>query len=97
MSPKQDATTKHLGQLMLANKLYIKCSDVTVTKVQYKGLKVKDLVRFAESKWEIDRYSDEYFYQKESNRESLYNFIKSLIQDEFKEFIQERIDKKIKN
>ena len=55
LPPKQDATQKYLRELIQGKKLHLKWSEVILTKVsQYEGLKVKDLLRFAKSKTEID-------------------------------------------
>ena len=52
--PKQDSTQKFLRSRLLGKKLYVKWEDVSVIKIpQYKGLHVKDLLRFAENKISI--------------------------------------------
>ena len=80
---------------MNGSKLYIKCSNVAVIKVpHYKRLNVRDLLRFASSKVNIKDYLPDYQYIKEPNREWLCNVINSLIQEEFHEFIQEKVDKR---
>ena len=51
MPPKQDSTQNYLREIMLGVKLYLKLNYVIVIRVpQYKGLQVKDLLRFAASK-----------------------------------------------
>ena len=97
LPPKQDAISKYLRDLMMGKKLHLKCSEVNVIKVpQYKDFKVRDLIRFAESKLDIDKYLPEYSYHKEPNREWLCNIISTLVKDEFKEFIREKIDQRNK-
>ena len=97
LPPKPDSTQKFLREVMNGSKLYIKCSNVAVIKVpHYKGLNVRDLLRFASSKVNIKDYLPDYKYIKEPNREWLCNVINSLIQEEFHEFIQEKVDKRRK-
>ena len=50
---------------------------------QYKGLHIKDLLRFASSEVNIDRCLPDYENSKEPNREWLCNIINSLIAEEF--------------
>ena len=48
LQPKQDSTQKFLKDIMHGKKLYLKCNKINVIKVpQYKGLRVKDLIKFA--------------------------------------------------
>ena len=97
LPPKQDATQKYLRELIQGKKLHLKWSEVILTKVpQYEGLKVKDLLRFAKSKTEIDQFLPEYSYNKEPNREWLCNMINTLITDEFQEFIKMKVEKRNK-
>ena len=57
LPPKQDATQKYLRDVLLGNKLYVKWSKVIVTKVpQYSGLRVKDIIKFAETEVDIHRF-----------------------------------------
>ena len=82
---------------MNGRKLYIKCSNVAIIKVpHYKGLNVRDLLRFASSKISIKDYLPDYQYKKDPNREWLCNIINSLIQEDFHEFIQQKVDKRRK-
>ena len=81
----------------MGKKLHLKCSEVNVIKVpQYKGLKVRDLIRFTESKLDIDKYLPEYSYHKELNRKWLCNIVSTLVKDELKEFIKVKIDQRNK-
>ena len=83
--------------MIQGKKLHLKWSEVILTKVsQYEGLKVKDLLRFAKSKTEIDQFLPEYSYNKEPNREWLCNMINTLITDEFQEFIKMKVEKRNK-
>ena len=46
--PKQDSTQKFMWSILLEAKVYVKWDDVTVIKVpQFKGLFVRDLLKFA--------------------------------------------------
>ena len=97
LPPKQDATQKYLRELLLGKKSYVKWSEVIVIQVpQYKGLRVKDLLNFAESEFEIHDFLPKYDYNKEPNREWLCNLINSLISDKFKEFINIEIKRRNK-
>ena len=98
LPPKQDSTQKFLREIMLGDKLYIKCSDVIVVKVpQYKGLHVKDILNFAASKINIKKYLPDYEYMKDPNREWLWNLINTLINKEFQEFIHIKVEKESKS
>ena len=69
---KQDSTQKFIRDIMLGIKLYVKCSNVIVIKVpHYKGLYVKDLLKFVASKMNIKKYLPEYEYSEEPNKEWL--------------------------
>ena len=55
---------------MKGDKLYVSCVDVEVIKVhQYKGLKVLDILKFADTKVNINKYLPESDYPKQPNRE----------------------------
>ena len=54
-----------------------------MTKVsQYKGLAVRNILKFALAHTNVDNYIPEYDYPKELNREWLYNVVNTLIQEE---------------
>ena len=93
--PKQDATQKYLRELLLGKKLYIKSSEVIVIQVpQYVWLRVRDLLKFAESEVKIHKILPKYEYNKDPNRLWLCNLINTLIPGKFKEFITSRIKKR---
>ena len=53
----QDATQKYLRDIMRGYKLYLNSSDAKLIQVpQYKGLRVWDIIKFAQTKIYIDRY-----------------------------------------
>ena len=55
---------------MQGKKRYFKCEDVKVIKIpKYKGLRVREILSFAEEKISIAQYLPEYEYTKEPNRE----------------------------
>ena len=84
LPPAKDCTQNFLRRLMKGEKLYVSCSDVEIIKVrQYKGLKVSDILKFAASKTNINKYLPEYDYPKEPNREWVCNIVNSLISEEF--------------
>ena len=63
---------------------------------QYKGLQVRNLLRFAGSHINIKGYLPEYEYSKEPNREWLCNLINTLIRDEFQKYIDDKVAKRKK-
>ena len=65
---------------MHGEKRYIKLNKVLVIQVpQYKGLYVKDIMKFARSKIKIDDNLPEFEYNKELNSQRLCNIMNSLI------------------
>ena len=77
---------------MICTKDYIKSKNVLVTKVShYKNLTVSKILRFARSKGDINKYITDYKYNKEPNREWLWNVINTLIPEEFSEFVSRNI------
>ena len=77
----------------VGKKLYLNCKDVSVIKVpQYNGLHVKDILKFDRSKVDIKMYIPYYAYKKEPNREKPWNIINTLAKDEFKEYIDEKVE-----
>ena len=58
---------------------------------QYKGLRVREILSFAEEKISIAQYLSEYEYTKEPNREWLWNAVNSLTPKEFKVFVDEQV------
>ena len=92
LPPMQDATQKYLRDIMRGYKLYLKSSDVKLIQVpQYKGLRVWDIIKFAQTKMYIDRYLPDYEYKKEPNRTWLCNVINSVIPDDFREYVSEKV------
>ena len=55
---------------------------------------MKDLLRYASTKVNIEKYLPDYEYAKDSNREWLCNIINTLMREEFHKFIQEKINKR---
>ena len=95
LPPKQEATQRFLRDVMMGKKSYIKCDDVKVTKVpQYKGLTVKNILKFARDQMNIDKYIPEFDYPKEPNREWLCNIINTLLHDEFQKFILKIVEER---
>ena len=73
-----------MRELMHGSKQYIKLHKVKVIQVpQYEGLFVKDILKFAKTKVDIDEYLLEFEYNKEPNRQWLWNLVKSLVSDDF--------------
>ena len=73
---------------MRGEKEYVKCSSIKVIQVQYKGLTVRDIIKFAKTKIDINSYLPDYEYLKETNREWLWNVVNSLIPNEFQKYIK---------
>ena len=92
LPPKQDANQSYLRDIMLGNKFYLEWSQVVVIKVpQYEGLRVKDIIKFALTLFDITKYLPKYSYNKEPNREWLWNIVNSLMTREFNNFIESKI------
>ena len=92
LPPMQDATQKYLRDLLRGHKLYIKWKEVKLVHVpQYKGLRVKEILIYAKTKVNISRYLPDYEYNKDPNRIWLWNVVNSLIPDDFKEFINDKV------
>ena len=78
---------------MHRSKQHIKLHKVKVIQVpQYEGLFVKDILKFAKTKVDIDEYLPEFGYNKEPNRQWVWNLVNSLVSDDFQNYI----DKKVK-
>ena len=89
--PIQDATQSYLRDIMIGRKLFVKCKDVKVIHVaHYKGLRVRDVLSFANSKINIATYLPDYDYNKEPNRVWLWNLVNSLLHEEFKSTLKRR-------
>ena len=81
----------------MGRKNHLKCSKIKVTNVpQYKGLAVRNILKFARSKTNIDEYLPEYDYSKEPNRSWLCNIVNTIIEEEFQNFIQIMIEERRK-
>ena len=97
LPPIKDWTQKFIRSLMRGEKEYVRCSSVHVIKVpHYKGLKVRDIVNFARTKVDITSYLPVYDYDKEPNREWIWNIVNSLIPNEFQKFIKQKEDERRK-
>ena len=79
--PPMFATNKgYLSGIMMGSKKCISCEDIRVIKVpQIEGLTTKEMLGFASSKVKIQEYLPEYDYEREHNREWLYNVIHRLL------------------
>ena len=62
--------------------------SIKVIKIpQYKGITVRDIIKFAKTKIDINSYLPDNEYLKEPNREWLWNVVNSLIPNEFQKYI----------
>ena len=85
----KDSTLRFIRSLMRGEKEYVKCRSIKVIQVpQYKGLTVRDIIKFAKTKIDINSYLPDYEYLKEPNREWLWNVVNSLIPNEFQKYIK---------
>ena len=92
LPPSKDWTQQFMRDLMHWDKRHIKLNKVRVIQVpQYKGLYVNDILKFAKTKIRIEEYLPEFDYQREPNRQWLCNLVNSLIPEEFKLFIDEKV------
>ena len=65
LPPKRDVTQKYLRKLLHREKLYIKWSEVIYINVpRYDGLRIKDILSFARSRFEIHKFLPDYEYNK---------------------------------
>ena len=88
---KQEATQKYLRSIMNGTKNYLKWINIMVIKVpHYKGLTVRDIIKFAETQAYIQTYLSDFEYDKALNRDSLCNIINTLIPKEFQRHIVKR-------
>ena len=93
LPPSKDWTQQFMRDLMHWDKRHIKLNKVRVIQVpQYKGLYVNDILKFAKTKIRIEEYLPEFDYQREPNRQWLCNLVNSLIPEEFKLFIDEKVE-----
>ena len=91
LPPIADATQSYLRAVLIGDKYYVKWSEVKVIKVPHlQGLRVKDILNWARERVEIDRYIPDYDYQKEPNREWFLNLVNTLLEDDFKDFINDK-------
>ena len=76
----QDATQKYLLEVIRCQKLYPKISYIMLIQITgYKGLRVYDIIKYAETKMYIRRYLPDYEYSTEPNRAWLWNVANSVI------------------
>ena len=86
-----DTHYKFISQTMWRDKRYLKCSEVKVCKVPHlKALNVADLIEFAKENTNIDEFLPDYNYQKQPNREWLWNILSRVIGERFRDFIKQR-------
>ena len=90
--PPMLATNKgYLSGVMMGDKKCVTCEDVRVIKVpQIEGLTIKEILEFARSKINIKEYLPEYDYEREHNREWLWNVIHSLLGESFRKHVEKK-------
>ena len=92
LPPTQEATQKYLRTMMNRTKNYLNWKNVIVIKVPHiKGLTVKDIIEFSETQVDVHSYLSDFEYDKAPNREWLWNIVNTLIQSEFKDYIDQKV------
>ena len=95
LQPIAYANQNYLRQIWTGDKHYIKWFDVKVVKVpQIKGLEVANILSFASMHTDVHKYLPEYEYKKEPSRDWIWNLVNTLINDEFQEYIQDKVCKR---
>ena len=96
--PIEDANHKYISQVIVGDKLHLKCKNIIVCRVPHlKGLTVEDLLKFGEENSNIKDYLPEYEYQKQPNRQWLCNILNTLLRDKFADFVKEKIRDRVKH
>ena len=81
-----------MRELMHGSKQHIKLHKIKVIQVQqYEGLFVRNILKLAKTKVDIDEYLPEFEYNKEPNRPWLWNLVNSLVSDDFQNYIDEKV------
>ena len=89
LPPLWDTHYKFISQIICGEKLYLKWSEIKVCKVPHlKSLSVGVMLEFARNNTNIDEFLPDFNYQKQPNREWLWNILNSILGERFKEFIQ---------
>ena len=92
LPPLADWNQNYLWGIWNGDKLYIKWSEVKVIKVpHFEGLQIKKILAFAFEHFDVQQYIPDYEYRKEPNRDWICSLVHTLIQDEFKEFVAEKL------
>ena len=80
LPPSKDWTRQFMRELMHGSKQHIKLHKAKVIQVpQYEGLFVKNILKFAKTKVDIDQYLPEFEYNKEPKRQWLWNLVNTLV------------------
>ena len=92
LPPIADWNQGYLRSIWNGDKLCIKWSDVKVIKVPHlEGLQVKKIIDFASEYFNVQQYIPDYEYTKEPNRDWICNLVNTLLQNEFKAFMTEKL------
>ena len=95
LPPLADSHYKYISQLFVVDKKSIKWKDVKVCSVPHlKGLTIKELIEFARTNFEIDLYISDYQYDKNPNRNWIWNIINTWCQVEFQNYIEKKISER---
>ena len=94
----EDVHHKFISQILVGDKRYLKCSQIKVCSVpQLKGLRVEDLLKFAEENIDIKGYLPDYEYRKLPNRQWLCNMLNTLIGEKFKLYMKNVMKERVKH
>ena len=95
--PIDDAHHKYISQVIVGDKLHLKCKDIKVCRVPHlKGLTVDDLLKFGMEETNLIDYLPEYEYRKLPHRQWLCNVLNTLLGDTFTKFVQDRLEDRAK-
>ena len=98
LPPLKDSHHKFISQIMVGDKKFLKCSQVKVCTVpHYKMLTIPDMLKFAKTKVDINLFLPDYEYQKYPNRQWLWNVLNTVLGDDFKKFVNEKIQERVKH
>ena len=88
LPPISDANQSYLKGILTGKKKYFLSKDIMVKRVpQIEHLRVKELINFASENCDFKSYLPDYDYDKEPQREWLWNIINTLVPEQFHEFV----------
>ena len=98
LPPLADSNYKYISKVLVGDKKAIKWVDVKVCSVPHlKGLSIKELIEFSRTHFDVDTYIPDYEYDKNPNRNWIWNIINTLCQEDFKKYIERKISERAKH